>query len=83
MFYSASFCSALRRCRLLGLGDALALHLVGLPVAVLVLLRAVPLRLARRAVARRLLPARRQPAQHSRRALLHFLDASIRDYRMG
>ena len=65
--------SALRRCRRLpGRSNALALHLVGLPVGVLVLLRAVPLRFARCAVARRLLPARRQPAQQR--------EASTRSY---
>ena len=54
--------SALRRCRLPGLGDAFTFHLVHLPVGVLVFLRAVPLCLARCAVTRRLIRTGRQPA---------------------
>ena len=48
----------------LGRDDALALRLVGLPVAPLVLPRAVPERLARRTLPLRRLRASREPALH-------------------
>ena len=55
--------------RRLGRDDALALLLVGLPVAALVLPRAVPNRLARRALPLRPVRAEREPTLHECRIL--------------
>ena len=55
---------AIPRRRRLGRDDALAIHLMGLPVAALVIPRAVPERLARRALLLRRLRAGREGALH-------------------